>query len=286
MTTVGRTRASLLAVLAALSMVAAACGGTAGDATTLLDAVQNRGLLRAVSDPTYAPQSYFDQLIGRWRGFDIDVATEIARRLDVEVRFQSGSFEDVVSGNWLDEWDISVGSVTITPERGERLSFTPPYYYDNAVVAVHEEETAIADIGTDLAGKTIGVSEASTYESYLRGTLDLPGQGSIPSLIDDALVVTYPTDVDAIEALDDGDLDAVISSAPTMQQAIDDGSDIRIIGEPLFVEELAVAFDKDAELDNASLVQRVSEIVEEMHADGTLTELSVKWYGVDLTTPS
>jgi polar amino acid transport system substrate-binding protein len=71
-----------------------------------------------------------------------------------------------------------------------------------------------------------------------------------------------------------------------MQQAIDDGSDIRIIGEPLFVEELAVAFDKDAELDNASLVQRVSEIVEEMHADGTLTELSVKWYGVDLTTPS
>ena len=49
------------------------------------------------------------------------------------------------------------------------------------------------------------------------------------------------------------------------------------------IEELAVAILKDSPLDSTSLVQRVSQIVREMHADGTLTSLSDKWYGTDLT---
>jgi polar amino acid transport system substrate-binding protein len=104
-------------------------------------------------------------------------------------------------------------------------------------------------------------------------------------VIEDPLVVTYSTDSEAIDALSDGDLDAVISSAPTLQQAIDDGRDIRLVGNPLFTEELGVAFVKDAPLDNTSLVERVSAIIDDMYADGTLTRLSEKWYGADLTTP-
>ena len=77
-------------------------------------------MLRVVSDPNFAPQSYYDQLIGRWRGFDVDVATEIARRLGVDVQFISGAFEDVQAGDWQPEWDLSVGSMTITPQWAER----------------------------------------------------------------------------------------------------------------------------------------------------------------------
>jgi polar amino acid transport system substrate-binding protein len=281
----GRRRAPIGAALAAFVLLGAACT-TAGNATNMLDAVQNRGLLRVVSDPNFRPQSFYDQLIGRWRGFDVDVATEIARRLGVDVQFSSGVFEDVQAGNWQPEWDLSVGSMTITPQRSERLDFTSPYYFDTAAVAVQEDDTSIGNIETDLAGKTIGVTDGSTYESYLRGSLELPGQGEIPSLIDDPLIVTYETDADAIDALSAGDLDAVISARPEMQEAIANGTaTIKIVGGPLFTEELAAAVVKDAPLDNTSLVQRVSQIIDQMHTDGTLSDLSDKWYGTDLTQP-
>jgi polar amino acid transport system substrate-binding protein len=56
------------------------------------------------------------------------------------------------------------------------------------------------------------------------------------------------------------------------------------VGEPLFYEPLAVAFDKKASEDPTMLVEQVSEIIEEMHADGTLSSLSNKWFGQDLAT--
>jgi len=262
-------------------MLAGACN-SAGDATTSLEAVQNRGILRVVSDPNFAPQSYYDQLIGRWRGFDVDVATEIARRLGVDVQFNSGVFEDVQAGNWQPEWDLSVGSMAITPQRAEVLDFTSPYYFDTAVAAVRPGSgvTAVAD----LSGQRIGVTDGSTYEAYLQGTLDLPGQGPIPSAIDNPEIVKYTTDQDAIDDLAAGNLDAVISARPELQESIDHGTEIEIVGVPLFTEELAAAAVKDAPLDPKSLVQKVSEIIDEMHADGTLSDLSEKWYGVDLTT--
>ena len=276
-----RSRMSLIAMLGAMVMLAGACNG-AGDATTSLEAVQNRGILRVVSDPNFAPQSYYDQLIGRWRGFDVDVATEIARRLGVDVQFNSGVFEDVQAGNWQPEWDLSVGSMAITPQRAEVLDFTSPYYFDTAVAAVRPGSgvTAVAD----LSGQRIGVTDGSTYEAYLQGTLDLPGQGPIPSAIDNPEIVKYTTDQDAIDDLAAGNLDAVISARPELQESIDHGTEIEIVGVPLFTEELAAAAVKDAPLDPKSLVQKVSEIIDEMHADGTLSDLSEKWYGVDLTT--
>ena len=276
-----RSRMSLIAMLGAMVMLAGACN-SAGDATTSLEAVQNRGILRVVSDPNFAPQSYYDQLIGRWRGFDVDVATEIARRLGVDVQFNSGVFEDVQAGNWQAEWDLSVGSMAITPQRAEVLDFTSPYYFDTAVAAVRPGSgvTAVAD----LSGQRIGVTDGSTYEAYLQGTLDLPGQGPIPSAIDNPEIVKYTTDQDAIDDLAAGNLDAVISARPELQESIDHGTEIEIVGVPLFTEELAAAAVKDAPLDPKSLVQKVSEIIDEMHADGTLSDLSEKWYGVDLTT--
>jgi polar amino acid transport system substrate-binding protein len=68
-----------------------------------------------------------------------------------------------------------------------------------------------------------------------------------------------------------------------LQEAIDKDRPLRLLGDPLFYEPLSVAFDKSAELDQSSLVEAVSDIVEDLHADGTLTELSMKWYGEDLT---
>jgi polar amino acid transport system substrate-binding protein len=280
----------ILAVLVvALALVGAACGGGDGDGD-LLAAIEEKGVLTVSTDPAYPPQSELNEDTNQYEGFDIDVATEIAERLGVEVAWEAPAWETIISGGWNGRWDISVGSMTITPERAEVLHFTPPYYYTPASVAVHESNTAITD-AEGLAGKRIGVCGGCTYDTYLQGKLQIAQDESgepqlIESAITDPEIKTYDTDTTAIQDLALGDgrrLDAVVSALPTLEAAIDSGSPIKIVGEPLYFEPLAVAVDTRSELDPTSLLERISEIVEEMHEDGTLAELSQKWYETDLT---
>lgn len=298
-------RIRLIALLGALLLlIGAACGGEdtgssapprdteddtteedgAEEATGLLAAVQNAGVLRVSTDPAYPPQSSLNKQ-GEYEGFDIDVATEIANRLGVEIAWETPSWDAITAGNWSGRWDVSVGSMTVTPERAEVLHFTPAYYYTPASVAVHEDNTDITDVETDLDGKTIGVCSGCTYDFYLEKTLDIPGE-EIEFVIDDAEIKGYDTDSSAINDLEIGDgrrLDAAISATPTLEGAVDKGKAIKLVGEPIFYEPLAVAIDRNAPEDPQPLVDAISAIIEEMHADGTLTELSMKWYDTDLT---
>jgi polar amino acid transport system substrate-binding protein len=79
-------------------------------------------------------------------------------------------------------------------------------------------------------------------------------------------------------------LDAVMSALPTLQGAVQAGKPIKLVGDPLYYEPLAAAIDKEAPSDPKPLLDEISRTIEEMHQDGTLTELSEKWYdGTDLS---
>lgn len=288
-----RPRFSLVAVLAAGALLTSACaeetpgGGGGGGGQTepndLLAEIQSRGTLRVATDPQYPPQSSLNEETGEWEGFDIDVATEIANRMGVEVEFITPGWEQIIAGSWQDRWDVSVGSMTVTPERDEVLHFATPYYYTPAAVAVREEDAAtMTDIATDFDGATIGVCGGCTYEFYLDGSLNIPGE-EIEFVIDDAEVATYNTDVPAIKDLEVGRLDAAISSLTTLRGAQEGGSAIEIVGN-VFYEPLSVAVDRSAQLDPTSFVEELDRIVQEMHSDGTLSALSEEWFGQDLST--
>ena len=144
-----------------------------------------------------------------------------------------------------------------------------------------------SDIQTldDLAGETVCVGEATTYLFWLEGTLSLPeGSGEIAAVPEGIQATTLPTDIDCAEAWRSGrteDFAGWLTALPTAQGAIDEGYPVRLVGDPVFYEPLAVAFDKSQE-DNDSLVAAVDQIVGDMHADGTLTALSEEWYeGID-----
>jgi polar amino acid transport system substrate-binding protein len=213
------------------------------------------------------------------------VANEIASRLGVEVQWETPEWTAITSGGWSDRWDMSVGSMTVTAERDEVLFFSPAYYYTPAAVAVHADNTTVQDLTTDLDGATIGACGECTYDVWLQGNLNIPGY-TFDYFVDNPVIETYNTDTTAIRDLTLGDgirLDAVISALPTLEGAVDAGEPIKVVGDPVFFEPLAVAFDKGAPLDTASLFEAVSAIVEEMHMDGTLTDYSMTWYGTDLT---
>jgi polar amino acid transport system substrate-binding protein len=297
----------VLGALAASSVVLAACGGggsstsssaapessaaesSAAPAETsaapaadgLLGQILETGVLRVSTDPAYPPQSSYDEATGEWEGFDIDVATEIATRMGVVTQWETPSWDVITAGNWNNRWDVSVGSMSITDERAQVLDFSEPYYFTPAGVGV-KEDSDITSID-QLSGKRVGVCGACTYEFYLNRTLAIPGFNFEFLVPEDIEIVTYDTDSTALQDLKLGRVDAVLSAIPTIEEAIKKGRPIRLVGDPVFLEPLAVAADKSSSLPVDSLVAELNKIISEMHADGSLSALSMKWYGVDIT---
>jgi polar amino acid transport system substrate-binding protein len=224
---------------------------TTGD---LLEIVRERGVLRISSDSDYAPQSFL-QPDGTFAGFDVDVGTEIATRLGVDVEFMHVDWDLITAGSWAERWDVSVGSMTITTPRKDALSFTRPYYFTPAALAA---------------------SEASGVTSLDQLPFDIP---------DGVTATTLPTDANCAEALraGRGDFELWISARPTIDEAISQGIELVVIEDPIFFEGLAVAIDKSGP-PHAALLYEIDRILGEMHADGTLTELSMEWYGEDITS--
>ncbi len=249
----------------------------------VLDIIRERGVMRVSTDANYAPQSYFDEQTKTWTGFDIDVAYEVGRRLGVQVEFVTPDWSAITAGNWARRWDVSIGSMTITPEREKVLDFTPPYYYTAAQFAVRSDlQDAIKGLD-DLAGRTICVGEATVYEEYLNGKLNIEGILVQPPA--NVKVATVKTDLECIQSMQAGrkDYDAVLTASNVLDSAIKNGAPVVVVGPAVFADRIGISIDKAAK-PNAKFLAALSKIVEDMHADGTLSALSKKHFnGFDLT---
>jgi polar amino acid transport system substrate-binding protein len=283
--------AVLLVAIVAFAGVLAACGSDDGttdesasptaQATSAADIAQqilgkapsgvakeivDRGTVLVSTDANYAPQSSVNQDTGELEGFDIDTALAMGKALGLEVEFKKVQWETVIPGLQTGKWDVSIGSMTITPEREKTVDFTEPYYYTSGQVFVKKGGPQITSVD-DLAGKTVGVGAATTYYDFLKKDSK-------------AVVKTYDTDASAFPDLRNGNLDFVMTAGPTGQQAILEGQPFDFSGAPLYYEDLAFAINQG----EGDWLQMLNYAVNQMHEDGTLTEMSKKWYnGLDLT---
>ncbi len=296
---VATKRASLIvSVLVLVSLMLSACQqATAAD---LLGEIKARGTIRISTDLNYAPQSAgvdgaqraantkcaADELTANQvEGFDIDTAVEVAKRLGVEPCFVTPSWDLITAGSWGGRWDISVGSMTITKDRQKALLFSPAYYFTPAQLAA-TKGSGITSIN-DVAGKAVCVGTGTTYETYLRGEdVGIPDSDIKVKAPAGVNVISLNTDSECAQAIQAGrtDFTAFMTSGTVVDKAIQDGVPVEKVGGPAFVENLAVAIDKKAPKDPQSLLDAISKSITDMHADGTLTKSSMKWYdGVDLT---
>jgi polar amino acid transport system substrate-binding protein len=303
------SRRPLAALFAIATLVVSACG-TAGTTTTptqaaattaavattaatpapatpvpggLLDKVLKAGKLVIATDANYAPQS-FKNPDGTFVGFDIDVGKEIAKRLGVTAEFTAQSWDTITAGGWSGRWDISVGSMTITKPREQVLAFTHPYYYTPAQMAATTKSGITTLAG--LAGKTVCVGSSTTYEDWLKGKLESESLGPVATPPANVTVKALESDNDCPEAMQAGQNvgEGFLSSITVVQSSIDNGAPIVKVGDPVYVEQLAASCDKSGP-DPTDFVAAVSKIIDDMHADGTLTALSMTWFKADLTKP-
>lgn len=267
-----------------------------------LGEILRRGTLIVATDPEYPPQSELVADIPRMqetrcasneytgnqlRGSDIEIAVEIANRLGVEPCFVVPPWSQIVSGSWNDRWDLSIGSMAITSERMEALYFTQPYTTGAAVLFVHKDNTSYTK-PADLSGKRVGVCAGCAYEYYLNHTLVIPGV-QMEYLIENATAVGFDTDTTALASLAKGDgieLDAVLTDPDTGAQAIAEGMPLKILGEPVYRDFVAAAIDKKSSADPLPFVKKITELILQMHKDGFLSALALKFYAGDFASPA
>jgi polar amino acid transport system substrate-binding protein len=309
--------ASLLALLACVVLAAAACtGGGAStapssapssapstapsasasvepsaaasvDPNSLLGKIISSGKIRVSTDPNYKPFSFLNP-DGTYVGFDNATAEEAVKRLsaklgkEIAIDWQTPGWDLITAGSWGGRWDISIGSMSVTVGRAKVVDFADPYYFDSGAVAVPKDSTVQSLSELD-GGKTFCVGTATTYEQWLNKTLEIvdPAIVTPPTTPD---VTALPTDNECIQAVAAGrKFDAIVANANGLADAVRGGQPIRVLeGPPIFTVSVAFALDKSGP-DDKALLAMLNEIVGEMHADGTLTKLSMEHLKQDVT---
>jgi polar amino acid transport system substrate-binding protein len=256
------------------------------DPSSLLGKVLAAGKIRISTDPNYKPFSFLDAN-QQYDGFDIKTAQEVAKRLGamygktITIEWVTPNWDLITAGNWGGRWDVSIGSMSVTKTRAKVVDFADPYYYDYGGVAVPTASTVTAL--DQLAGKSICVGTATTYEQWLKGTLEIvdpnmlvpPANANVTALDTDNLCVQ------AIQAK--RPFDAVVANANGLQDAVKQGLPIKMLAiPPIFTVSVAFALDKSG-APTADMLTALNKIVADMHSDGTLSKLSLQYLSRDVS---
>lgn len=252
-------------VLLALVLVLLASAGMAED-KDLLARIKERGTLIIATEGNWSPWTYHDEN-DVLTGLDIEIGTLIAHGLGVEPEFQETDWDSILAGVDSGRFDIACNGVGYTETRAQKYSFSTPYVYTHKVLVVRSDNEDIKTI-TDLKGKTTANSPSSTYAQIAE---------------DQGATVTYvSTLVETITLLEQGRVDATVNAQVSIEDYLKQHPDANI----KIVEVLAgdpVAYPVRKADDTASLVAAIDEILEAARQDGTLSEISLKFFDLDLT---
>ncbi|WP_409756720.1 transporter substrate-binding domain-containing protein [Aestuariivirga sp.] len=254
----------------------------------VLDNIRATGVIRAPTPDIWPPQVIKTEN-GDLDGFDVEVFREIARRMGVKAEFVTNSdgsiikWEEQIAGNWQGKYDIVVGGMTPTKKRAEHIAFPAIYHYGLGVLAVHRNNTTIR-APEDASGKRIGVLSGTQYENYLKKIP--PGIVGVPDFIykiNDPVIVSYDHEEEVFNAMAKGDgveIDGFVNLLPVVMALIKEGKPFKVVGQPLYRVPHGVAIMPNDE----EFAEVISKVIGDMHADGTLRNISMKWYDYDLTS--
>ncbi|GHV77221.1 amino acid ABC transporter solute-binding protein [Spirochaetia bacterium] len=243
-------------------------GAAAGGDNSLQDILNKKVLVLGLDD-SFPPMGFRNEN-NEIVGYDIDLATEVAKRLGVTLKLQPIDWNAKEQELNTGEIDCIWNGFTITDERKKSLTFTPPYL-KNAQVIVVKGNSPVKTL-KDLAGKTAGTQAGSSSVDALE---DAPEFKS--SLKE---VVEYKDFLTALMDLDVGGIDAVVIDLVVANDNINrSGKDFRILTETLGEEEFGIGFRKN----DKALADKVWETLLAMTQDGTVAAIATKWLGADIS---
>ncbi len=273
---------SILKTIACASMAAmmlfCSCGSSSSDnsktenknnttSDTSFDKVKEAGKLVLGLDATFKPMGYTDEN-NNIVGFDIDLATEACKRLDIKLETKGVVWE-------TKEIDLNAGTIdciwnglSISDSRKKVMLMSDPYMENEMVFAVNED----SDIKSlsDLAGKKVTVQNGSTAQEILEGN----------EISKDMTITPLETNVEALSNLEMNMCDAVFLDSVVAKYEINTSKKaFRILDEGLEPEKYGIGF----RLGDQQLCDKIYDTLKEMKADGTVEKIATKWFGSDIT---
>lgn len=233
----------------------------------LLDAVKDRGTLIVGMEGTYPPFNFVDTKTHQLEGFDVDVARLIAGKLGVKVEFVKTEWSAILAGLSSGKFDVIVNQVGITPEREKTFDFSIPYVASSPQLILRKDDPSQYKSFADLAGKKLGVSQGSNYETLAKAQKGVT-------------VKSYPGAPEYLSDLVNKRVDAALNDqlmtaylVKTSSIPIKGGA---IVGTPKFN---GIPFRKG----NPKFKAAINQALQDSFKDGEFAKISNKWFGIDVS---
>lgn len=241
----------LLAAVCILSL--AACGSSTEES-------EEKDTLVMATNAEFPPYEYYDgeEIVG----IDAEIAAAIADELGMELKIEDMAFDSIIAAVTSGKADIGAAGMTVTPEREKSVSFTDPYARATQVIIVKEGSDVTSP--DDLVGKTVGVQLGTTGDIYAED-------------IENATVERYNKGFEAVQALTQDKIDAVVIDGEPAKEFVADAEGLTILDEAFTEEEYAIAVAKD----NEELLNQINEALATLEESGKLDEIVAKYITAD-----
>ncbi len=243
-----------LITCAAMIMCLAGCGKTASGTA-------QAGVLVMATNAEFPPYEYHEG--SAIVGIDAEIAAAIAEKMGCELQIEDIAFDAIIPEVTSGKADMGMAGMTVTEERMQNVDFSTTYAIARQVVIVAESSgiTSLAD----LEGKTIGVQQGTTGDIYASEEFG------------DDHIERYAKGMEAVQALSQGKVDAVIIDNEPAKVFITENEGLIILDEAYADEEYAIAVKKG----NTELLEQINKALEELKADGTLDAIVAKYISAE-----
>ena len=252
-------------VLAVVLAVLMACAVFAACSKNTDNGNETKGTLVMATNAAFPPYEYKDG--DSFAGIDVEIAEKIAEKLGMTLEIQDVEFGSIIGGVQTGKFDMGMAGLTVTDERKESVNFTNTYAKAKQVVIV-KSDSSIASLD-NLKGDgsmKYGVQQDTTGDIYASDTIENGGYG-------EENVIRYKTGNDAVQALVNGKVDAVIIDNEPAKSFVAANEGLTILDGAWVEEEYAIAIAKD----NTELLDKVNTALEELIADGTVQSIIDKY---------
>lgn len=241
--------------------------GSQAQAGQQLQQIQDSKVLKVGLEGTYPPFSYVDDS-GKLTGFEVELAQALAKKLGVKAELQPTKWDGILAALESKRLDVVINQVTISDERKKKYDFSVPYTVSGIQALTLKANAATIAKPADLAGKKVGVGLGTNYEQWVKQ--------NVPQ----ADVRTYEDDPTKFQDLMNKRIDAILVDRLAALDTVKKTNDrLAVAGEAFSRQEAGVAVRKG----EPELLKAIDDALAELRKDGTLAQLSQKWFGADVT---